>query len=64
MGVMEVIVDTMPVAVYCIASSVKDTPRNGPKKEPMAMLLIAILFCSEAIIFLHLLPIVITMQKQ
>lgn len=43
-GEREVMVDTIPVAVYWTAIREKDTPTNGPKKAPMDISPIALRF--------------------
>ena len=42
-GVIDVIVDTIPVGACCTARSESDTPRNGPKKAPKEIRFIALI---------------------
>ncbi len=35
---MDIMVEAMPVAVYCTARREKETPRKGPKNAPRAIL--------------------------
>ncbi len=50
-GTMAIMVDAMPVEVCCTAKRESETPRNGPKNEPMRMLLIPVLFRTAFLIF-------------
>ena len=39
-GTNAIMVDAIPVFVYCTASKEKETPRKGPKKEPILIAVI------------------------
>ena len=54
-GTMAMMVDAMPVLVYLIARSEKETPRKGPKNEPVVIPIIPFEFLNAENTFFHLL---------
>lgn len=41
-GTIAIIVDAIPVSVFATASNENDTPKKGPKKEPVVMPIMAL----------------------
>jgi len=60
-GTRDMMVDAIPVSVNFTASRENDTPRKGPKKEPVTMPDIPLLFL-KALCTLGHLPIMVTMS--
>ncbi len=52
-GTMDIMVAAMPVLVYWIAINERETPRKGPKKEPMLSWVMAALLWKAFITGLH-----------
>ncbi len=52
-GTIAIIVDAIPVEVYFIATRENETPRNGPKNDPVEMAIIPFLFLNAWDIDFH-----------
>ena len=59
-GVIDVIVETIPVGACCTANKPNETPINGPKSEPIEIDLIACVSVKAEYTFFHLFVMVIT----
>ena len=63
MGVIEVIVDTIPVGACCTASMERDTPKNGPNTEPSEICFIDLISLKASNILFQFFDMVITIEK-
>jgi len=62
-GVMDMMVETMPVGACCTANSESETPMNGPKNDPIEICFMAFLSIKAEPNFPQFLESVITIEK-